>query len=460
MKICCEICGGDLIKEGQFFVCQKCGCKYLPEDIKRQIDLDETPSGNDNSDKLSTYLELISEEVAARNFKTALEYCDKALDIDLRCSPVWYQKGVITLSLDNLSEEVYKNAFSAFANALNYCQPSQREEMEKTLIHFLQDFQEEHISKALNKYGNSLSQVDATSAFTSFLVFSVFNGNYIKERLGISTNTDEFYMSAWENIHDIISRIWKEQLHDPAEKLSTYDGTRWNFLENLVIPFSLIGATIPIHLSDERFSEPQAYYKRRVKILDSMANMEDYLVANWGVVKEFQDKFKALASIPARELSKKFTEAQAQIDAEKKAKKIEQYWEANSDEKQLLLQMSSKLKEENALLQSQMETIENEIKNLPEKKRMEVLSDEIMSKRMRIDSLGFFRKKEKQQLGEEILELKAEYDALEAVQKAKEQDLNKRLAPIRAEIRNNDMKKGKILARLADPINSEQIKEL
>ena len=37
MKVSCEVCGSDnLVKEGDFFVCQDCGCKYSVEDIRKK----------------------------------------------------------------------------------------------------------------------------------------------------------------------------------------------------------------------------------------------------------------------------------------------------------------------------------------------------------------------------------------------------------------------------------------
>lgn len=37
-KLVCEICGSmELVKQGDFFVCRHCGCKYTPDDVKRMM---------------------------------------------------------------------------------------------------------------------------------------------------------------------------------------------------------------------------------------------------------------------------------------------------------------------------------------------------------------------------------------------------------------------------------------
>ena len=37
-RMSCEVCGcTDIVKDGDFFVCQACGCKYKADDVKKMI---------------------------------------------------------------------------------------------------------------------------------------------------------------------------------------------------------------------------------------------------------------------------------------------------------------------------------------------------------------------------------------------------------------------------------------
>lgn len=47
-KLQCEVCGGnELVKEGEYFVCQHCGTKYTKESLKEMMKLDVKVEVND-----------------------------------------------------------------------------------------------------------------------------------------------------------------------------------------------------------------------------------------------------------------------------------------------------------------------------------------------------------------------------------------------------------------------------
>lgn len=72
-KITCTACGSvDLLKEGDYFVCQYCGVKYKEEDVKKM--LVEGTVKIDSSDKLSNLYQLARRAKDTNNIENAAKY--------------------------------------------------------------------------------------------------------------------------------------------------------------------------------------------------------------------------------------------------------------------------------------------------------------------------------------------------------------------------------------------------
>lgn len=88
----CELCGSsELVKEGDFFVCQGCGTKYSIENA-RKLFIEGTVK-IDSSEDMQRYLRLAKEAFDSTNWAKAEEYSSKALEIDDANAEAWLIKG-------------------------------------------------------------------------------------------------------------------------------------------------------------------------------------------------------------------------------------------------------------------------------------------------------------------------------------------------------------------------------
>lgn len=75
-KIVCEACGSsELVKQGDYFVCQFCGIKYTPADLKKMLGTVKI----DNTDKLSNLYQLARRAKDDNNSENAAKYYDMIL---------------------------------------------------------------------------------------------------------------------------------------------------------------------------------------------------------------------------------------------------------------------------------------------------------------------------------------------------------------------------------------------
>ena len=90
----CELCGGtEIVKDGDFFVCQSCGMKYTLETARKMmvegvVEVKGTVK-QDRSDELVRLLELARGGLDSSNFKNAESYAMRALEIDLNNGKAW-----------------------------------------------------------------------------------------------------------------------------------------------------------------------------------------------------------------------------------------------------------------------------------------------------------------------------------------------------------------------------------
>ncbi len=83
-KLVCEVCGGELIKEGEFLVCQNCGCKYSLDAAKKmmvegKVDVSGSTVKVDNSDELDNLYQLARRARDNSDMKNAQKYYEQVL---------------------------------------------------------------------------------------------------------------------------------------------------------------------------------------------------------------------------------------------------------------------------------------------------------------------------------------------------------------------------------------------
>ena len=88
----CEMCDStEVVKDGDYFVCQNCGTKYTLETAKNMMFSGEVVV--DNTASLDNYLNLAVNAFDSKNYSLAESYCNKYLEIDDSNSKIWELKG-------------------------------------------------------------------------------------------------------------------------------------------------------------------------------------------------------------------------------------------------------------------------------------------------------------------------------------------------------------------------------
>lgn len=110
----CELCGStEMIKDGDFFVCQSCGMKYTLETAKKMmvegvVQVEGTVK-TDRTEDIDRYLTLARTALKASNNTDAEKYASMVLELDLENTEAWLikEKAIdlgLTLSNDRLPE--------------------------------------------------------------------------------------------------------------------------------------------------------------------------------------------------------------------------------------------------------------------------------------------------------------------------------------------------------------------
>ena len=103
------------------------------------------------------------------------------------------------------------------------------------------------------------------------------------------------------------------------------------------------------------------------------------------------------------EIERKIREEEERIEAEKKAKRIAEFWESNEELKQSLLS-------EKKLCEDKISALKKEIESINADKEIAELKDEIMIANTTLSSLGLFAIKEKKAKKEQIARLEREIE--------------------------------------------------
>ncbi len=115
----CELCGGnDLVKDGEYFICQHCGTKYTLEEAKKL--LIEGVVKIDSSDTMHNYIDMAKQALECNKGASAYDYINKALEIDTRNAKTWLLKIEAIAHIGTLANPMIDEIIQAGKNAILY----------------------------------------------------------------------------------------------------------------------------------------------------------------------------------------------------------------------------------------------------------------------------------------------------------------------------------------------------
>jgi hypothetical protein len=130
-KLICELCrSNDFTKDDQgFFVCDYCRTKYTT--AQAQSMMVEGTVRVDRTGEETSLITLASSALASGNYQEALEYANKALEIDPQNSIAWYTKGTSAGWLSTPQAHRLRETQNAFELAIQNASEGERSEVQK-----------------------------------------------------------------------------------------------------------------------------------------------------------------------------------------------------------------------------------------------------------------------------------------------------------------------------------------
>lgn len=200
-KIECEACGSnDLLKQGDFFVCQNCGCKYTVEDVRKMmiegtVEVKGTVS-IDTSKKEKGLLDLCEAAYKNGDEEELEKHATKLLENNPNLWQGWFYKGVCSEIhspwWDNPLEQ--KETITFYEKAYSVASEKEKQTASKFIC---------------NRLSNLL--VDRFSYFV--------NGNYLKNKGGAKGLFKETYIALLGYIKKF--NIDYITLHDTEDRVAT-----------------------------------------------------------------------------------------------------------------------------------------------------------------------------------------------------------------------------------------------
>lgn len=147
----CEMCGShDMIKKDGFYVCESCGTKYTTEEAKKL--LVEATVVIDESNRVSNYLELARQALAAGNKENAEGYANRALEVDAENYEAWLIKAKAVGGQFGLESSRLRECVPYYVKAY---QLTDSDEVKEDVVSSLQDICVDMIALGASSYERS-----------------------------------------------------------------------------------------------------------------------------------------------------------------------------------------------------------------------------------------------------------------------------------------------------------------
>lgn len=416
----CDICGGKLVMgQGGVAVCENCGMEHSPERMKEKVQEIKGTVRVDNSHMVDNYLSMAEKALEASNKKEAEDYANKVIEIDPQNVKAWHIKGRAVGWQTTGRNDRFSESISFFGNAMDYAGPEEqkslghrimgdisalaqatmgmycdtfskfpdKEEGQKVVDH-AQSIRDE-VQSFVNIY---VPDYDPAPLFTALARrmnnCQVAGDNTATEKFGPEKSDMNRY--AWNSYTEALDAC--REVLKKAYDLAREDDLLYTICDNFVIVSQKVRDSVSYKFEATSFGPT---YPVDLCFTAAAKESRTKEINQWEEKRSKHD--------PERR-KKGFADAVALVekaDAErgKQAAKA-QYWAGHAAEKEALLKEDAELKE-------QLSALEQEKKDLPQRKEVQELASQISAKEEEKRKLGLFKREEKRRAQEEIDQLTA-----------------------------------------------------
>lgn len=214
-RIACESCGDvNLIKEGDFYVCQSCGSQYriemsLIKEKHIHVNLNNVPR---ESAKAARYLALAVNAKAAGNKQEAGKYAQMVLEHDPQVSIAWLLKGeLVGWSMSSLmSRDRFAEVVHCFKQALKYC----KQENQKLLLNEISESTTNFLAENFGMVYRDKFRADPSEGnMTTLLDYQEYMKHYdnlLRESCGVGLQ--ECRTIIFKHINQAVCGAWNEKI--------------------------------------------------------------------------------------------------------------------------------------------------------------------------------------------------------------------------------------------------------
>lgn len=483
-KICCELCGGDIIKENDVFVCQKCGCKYSKDEVKKMIGVTGDNASNEgaaNQTQLSNLIKLAKAALDGKNLTEAERLANQALTIKADCYEALIIKARSIYYQADETKSRMLEAFNCYMLAFESLDEAskglKRDELYSEIIHALEIETSFWVDLIKSKRPSETTVSNAKKVFSEALSMVQTAG----DKLGINPKNakvsltngfiDKVSATAYSTWREVVGyNYFRESLRDCGEHWKLYgrditeefrpsDDTFQTFNEEtdqlvdiMSFAVALVNSETDLEVAEALCSNMAFYLQlaRNSVSFDRYEHMSPYDCYHYYEVRHYwnseakarMDKQIAKWSNERDKYERLAKEQKAKLAAEKKAKeaaeakaRFDAYWAEHKAEKE-------ELEREKAALFEQKTSLKSDIEKVPGKDLIDNLQRKIDALRKEKSELGLFKFKEKKELEQKMtIELARLFDA----KKKREEEV----APLQSKLNQIEKRIANIINELA-----------
>lgn len=383
----CEMCGStDMVKSEGLFVCQNCGCKYTVEEARKLMSEDPVTVKIDGSEQVNNYITLSEAAFNSSDSAAALNYANKALELNPESSAAWFAKMLAATQECSINDPHGPEIYESGKRAIQFASDD-----EKASVSFKVYLLQAKTALSMFQratYGYNLTK-ELEDAFQTLSLINPFTS--AQQTMEADSNFILLVEKYLGNAIAFIRFIPAEAFDDVTELVDTIKKCAQEYqrtTEALVARYKIYGASL----------------------LDEAKNNRE----------------------KNRQMMQEKAEAILKVANEKKREQIRQYWENNPE-------LKSQLEDERVSLSEVISHNKAQMDMLPEQLQLNSLNEQIKKLSSEQDSLSLFKRKEKKAIQDQIDSMKAEANALSVKLETARRPLQREID--RAEARNKEIEK-------------------